>query len=133
VAFTQTAREFHDLIVSFTPNATIRYAVRSYVALWSAQEEAWAEALTRRGEYPSEAEADETVRAHRRIVKEIAAGRVAEAERLARAHLAATQVLVLERFGDSVVNASAAMARHTSTRRSRIQHPDPALALFRRL
>ncbi len=32
VAFTQAAREFHDLIVSFTPNATIRYAVRSYVA-----------------------------------------------------------------------------------------------------
>ncbi len=122
VAFTQTAREFHDLVVSFTPNVTIRYAVSSYVALWSAQEEAWAEALTRRGEYPAEEDANEAVRAHQRILKEIAAGRADEAERLARTHLAATQTLVLERFGDSVVNASAALARNAirSGRRSRM-------------
>ncbi|MFD3813001.1 FadR/GntR family transcriptional regulator [Rhodococcus sp. NPDC058639] len=122
VAFTQTAREFHDLVVSFTPNVTIRYAVSSYVALWSAQEEAWAEALTRRGEYPAEEDANEAVRAHQRIVKEIAAGRADEAERLARVHLAATQTLVLERFGDSVVNASAALERNAirSGRRSRM-------------
>ncbi|HET8993409.1 MAG TPA: FCD domain-containing protein [Rhodococcus sp. (in: high G+C Gram-positive bacteria)] len=119
VAFTQAAREFHDLIVSFTPNATIRYAVRSYVALWSAQEEAWAEALTRRGEYPSEGKAEDAVHAHRRIVKEIADGRVAEAERLARSHLAATQALVLDRFGDTIVNASAAMTRNTFPARQR--------------
>ncbi|MGG7102693.1 FadR/GntR family transcriptional regulator [Rhodococcus sp. 24CO] len=122
VAFTHAAREFHDLVVSFTPNATIRYAVSSYVALWSAQEEAWAEALTVRGEYPSEGEAQEAVLTHRRIVEEIAAGRSAEAERLARVHLAATQSLVLERFGETVVNASVAMSRQAihSNRRSRL-------------
>lgn len=122
VAFTQTAREFHDLVVSFTRNATVRYVVSSLVALWSAQEEAWAEALTRRGEYPSEAEATEAVRAHRRLVEKISAGRVAEAERLARAHLAATQALVLERFDDGIVNASSATARQAilSSHRSRV-------------
>lgn len=122
VEFTNAARDFHDLVVAFTPNATIRYAVGSYVALWSAQEEAWAEARTRHGEYPSQLEAEGAVHAHRRLVEEIAAGHVEEAERYARAHLAATQALVLERYGDRVVNASAAMSRQTiqSSRRSRI-------------
>ena len=121
VDFTHSARDFHDLVVSFTPNATIRYAVGSYVALWSAQEEAWAEARTRHGEYPSQLEAEGAVHAHHRLVEEIAAGRADEAERLARAHLAATQALVLERYGDRVVNASAAMSRQTiqSSRRAR--------------
>ncbi|MEU0538570.1 FCD domain-containing protein [Nocardia sp. NPDC005978] len=121
VAFTHTAREFHDLIVSFTPNLTVRYVVSTLVALWSTQEEAWAEALTKRGEYPSADEASEVVRTHRRIVREIAAGRASEAERLYRTHLTATQALVIDRFGDGVVNA-AASARSTfgSTPRTRI-------------
>jgi GntR family transcriptional regulator, transcriptional repressor for pyruvate dehydrogenase complex len=122
VAFTHTAREFHELVVAFTPNATVRYVVRSLVALWSAQEETWAEALTKRGEYPSDAEAKEVVRTHRRILREIAAGRAAAAERVARAHLAATQALLLERFDDGVVNASSAKARQAlqSNQQSRI-------------
>ncbi|MBD0323132.1 MAG: FadR family transcriptional regulator, partial [Aldersonia sp.] len=111
VSFTHAAREFHDLIVSFTPNATIRYVVSSLVTLWSAQEEAWAEVLTRRGEYPYAAERSEAIHTHRRLVKEIAAGHAAEAERLYRAHLAATQELVLDRFDDGVVNASSDLAR----------------------
>ncbi|MBB5915555.1 DNA-binding FadR family transcriptional regulator [Nocardia transvalensis] len=111
VAFTHTAREFHDLIVSFTPNLTVRYVVSSLVALWSAQEQAWAESLTRRGEYPSPGEATEAVRAHRRLVKDIEAGRAEHAEKLYRAHLAATQELVLERFEGGVVTASPTGAR----------------------
>ena len=122
VAFTQTSREFHDLVVSFTPNATVRYVVSSLVTLWSAQEEAWAEVLTRRGEYPSEAEAQEAVRTHRKIADKIAAGRAADAQRLYRAHLAATQAIVLDRFDDGIVNASSAAARQAirSTQRSRV-------------
>lgn len=111
VAFTHTAREFHDLVVSFTPNATVRYVVSSLVALWSSQEQAWAEVTTRRGEYPSEAEAKEAVHAHQRIAAEIAAGNATGAERLYRAHLKATQGVVLERFDDGIVNASSAAAR----------------------
>jgi DNA-binding FadR family transcriptional regulator len=111
VDFTHAAREFHDLIVSFTPNATVRYVVSSLVALWSAQEERWAEVISQQGGYPSDVEAKHAVRTHRRIVKEIAAGRGDEAERIARAHLAATQKLVLEQFDDGVVNASSARSR----------------------
>jgi GntR family transcriptional repressor for pyruvate dehydrogenase complex len=110
VTFTRIAREFHDLVVVFTPNDTIRHVVRSLVALWSAQEQQWAAAVSRRGEYPSAANARAAVRTHRRLVDEIAAGRADEAERIARSHLAATQALLLERFTDDVVNAAPARA-----------------------
>jgi DNA-binding FadR family transcriptional regulator len=108
VAFTRIAREFHDLVVGFTPNDTIRHVVRSLVALWSAQEQQWAAAVTKRGEYPSAAEARGSVRTHRRLVDEIATGNAEETQRIARRHLAATQALLLERFTDDVVNASSA-------------------------
>lgn len=108
VEFTRIAREFHDLVVAFTPNDTIRHVVRSLVALWSAQEQQWAAALTRRGEYPSASEARGAVRTHRRLVSDIAAGRAEEAEKFARKHLAATQELLLERFTDDVVSAAPA-------------------------
>jgi DNA-binding FadR family transcriptional regulator len=111
VAFTRAAREFHDLLVEFTPNATIRHVVGSLVTLWSAQEQAWAEAMTRRGQYPAPAEAADAIRVHRRIAGEIAAGRDAAAERLARAHLAATQALILGRYDDGIVTVSSAQAR----------------------
>ena len=111
VAFTQTAREFHDLVVSFTPNATVRYVVSSLVALWSAQEEAWAEALTGRGEYPSPEQARAAVRTHQKIVDDIAAGQASAAEHMACAHLAATQSLLLNRFDDGIVNASSNLAQ----------------------
>jgi GntR family transcriptional regulator, transcriptional repressor for pyruvate dehydrogenase complex len=109
--FTHAAREFHEAVVAFTPNATVRYVVSSLVALWSAQEEAWAETLTNRGEYPSEVDAEAVVRTHQRILKEIVAGRAAAAERVARAHLAATQALLVDRFDDGFVNAALARAR----------------------
>lgn len=111
LAFTRTAREFHDLVVGCTPNATVRHVVSSLVALWSAQEQAWAEALTSRGEYPSDADAREVVRVHRGIVAAIDAGRADRAERLARAHLVATQSLLLEGLDDGVVNVTSAQAR----------------------
>jgi GntR family transcriptional repressor for pyruvate dehydrogenase complex len=117
VAFTHASREFHELVVGFTPNATVRYVVRSLVTLWSTQEETWAELRTSRGEYPSEDEAEEVVRTHRRILEEIEAGRAAEAERVARAHLAATQAVILARFEDDVVDAAHARSRKPSVGR----------------
>ena len=56
------------------------------------------------------------VRTHRRIVDHIGAGRAAEAERVARAHLAATQALVLSQSEDGIVDA--AVARVITTRAS---------------
>jgi DNA-binding FadR family transcriptional regulator len=106
VAFTETARVFHELIVAFTPNATVRLVVSSLVALWSAQEVRWAELLTSRGEYPAREDAQAVVRTHRRILAEIEAGRAAEAERISRAHLAASQALLVDRFDSDIHAAS---------------------------
>ena len=106
VAFTRVAREFHDLVVAFTPNGTIRFVVRSLVALWSAQERQWAAAVSRRGEYPSPSEARGAVRTHRRLVDDIAAGRADDVHRITRRHLAATQAVLLSRFTGDVVAAA---------------------------
>lgn len=110
--FTRAAREFHDLLFAFTANGTVRHVIDSLVALWSVQEQTWAEAMTQRGEYPSLQEASRAVDTHRRIAAEIAAGHAAEAERIARAHLATTQKVVLERFEDGIVTVSSARAWH---------------------
>ncbi len=114
VAFTHTCREFHDLIVAANPNTTVSYVVRSLVTLWSAQEEEWAASRTRRGTYPSPPEAEEVLRAHRRLLEKIEAGHPEEAERIAKAHVAATQALVLGDGEDDVVDAT--LARWTSGR-----------------
>ncbi|WP_026311025.1 FadR/GntR family transcriptional regulator [Parafrankia elaeagni] len=111
--FTHAAREFHELVVALTPNATIRHIVGSLVALWSAQERAWADTAASRGEYPDQVEAEQVVRTHRRILTEIAAGRAAAAERVARAHLAASQAYLLDLFDDSVVTITHARTGHT--------------------
>lgn len=108
VEFTRVAREFHDLVVGFTPNDTIRHVVRSLVALWSAQERLWAAVVSGRGEYPSVSEARGAVRTHRRMVELIAAGDAEAVQRMARRHLAATQAVLLDRFPDGVVDASPA-------------------------
>lgn len=115
VAFTRVAREFHDLLVSSTPNATVRHVIGTLVTLWSAQEQTWAEAMTKQGEYPSPREASRAVSAHRHIAEEIAAGRAENAEQFARAHLAATQQVVLQRFEDGIVNVSSVQARQAIT------------------
>jgi DNA-binding FadR family transcriptional regulator len=111
VAFTRVARQFHDLLVALTPNATIRHVVGSLVTLWSAQEQAWAEAMTVRGRYPAPDVAADAVRIHRRIAAEIAAGQAGNAEQLARSHLSATQALILERYDEGIVTVSSAQAR----------------------
>jgi GntR family transcriptional regulator, transcriptional repressor for pyruvate dehydrogenase complex len=114
VTFTKAARRFHDMLVEYSPNATIRHVAGSLVALWSVQEQTWAEVMARRGEYPSKAEAAQAVRTHQRILDEIATGQAAEAERITRAHLAATQKLVLHQFEDGIVTVSSSWARQSS-------------------
>jgi GntR family transcriptional regulator, transcriptional repressor for pyruvate dehydrogenase complex len=104
--FTLAARSFHDLVVSFNPNLTVRYVVSTLVALWSAHEETWAEILTRSGEYPSPVDSAESLDCHRHIIAAIEDGRAEDAERLYRDHLTATQQLVLDHFDTGPVDVS---------------------------
>jgi DNA-binding FadR family transcriptional regulator len=112
--FGDVAREFHGLVVALVGNATIRHVVGSLVTLWAAQEQAWAELLTSRGEYPpeeSEGRATEAVAEHIRLVAAIEAGDAAQARAIAHAHLTKTQDWLLRRFGDDTILASSALAR----------------------
>lgn len=104
--FTLVARAFHDLLVAYTPNTTVRVVVGTLVALWSAQEAAWAAAVERSGDYPPATDAAEVLRTHQRLLDEITAGRGPEAERVARAHLVATQAVILDRFDEVIVDAA---------------------------
>jgi DNA-binding FadR family transcriptional regulator len=113
VDFTHTAREFHDIIVASTGNMTFGLVVRSLVALWSAQEEAWAESLTMTGEYFSISQRRSVVETHGKIATKIQSGDAAGAERLAKSHLEMTQQLFLSRFNDEIVNAAAPEARRS--------------------
>ncbi len=85
---------FGPMILSISPLSPVPVAILTRIA--------------RRGEYPSPDEAASAVATHRRVADEIAAGRAAEAERVARAHLAATQQLVLSRFETDIVTVSSA-------------------------
>ena len=110
-AFTRASRQFHDAVVSFDPNATMRVVVKSLTSLWSVQEEAWAEAQSARGAYPSIADCTVAQRAHERIVMSIADGDASATARIAAEHLTAAQDWVCRSLEDRVIDAASAQSR----------------------
>ena len=109
--FTHRSREFHDLVVKFTANATLRMIISSVVAVWSTQEENWAYAVQQSGAYPDIEEQREVLRAHRGILAEIAKGNSLKAEKVARRHIEATQDRVIQDgFGQRMVDATSPAA-----------------------
>ena len=110
-AFTRASREFHDTLVGFEPNATLRVVVKSLTSLWSVQEEAWADAQVSRGAYPSRADCTAAQRAHERLVTSIAQGDADEAARIAEEHLTATQRWVCRTLRDRVIDAASTRSR----------------------
>jgi GntR family transcriptional regulator, transcriptional repressor for pyruvate dehydrogenase complex len=110
-AFTRAARDFHDAMVDFAPNATMRVVVNSLTSLWSVQEEAWAELQVARGAYPSHADRTVAQHAHQRLLDSIGAGHPDEAARIAGEHLTATQRWVCRTFKDRVIDAASARSR----------------------
>ena len=109
--FTHAAREFHGLVVELCGNATMRYVVNALVALWSVQEQAWAERVYREGQYPSRADAREVVKSHEHLLAAIAAGHSEQAEHRSRSHLAAAQAVLLDQLGVNIVDATSADVR----------------------
>jgi GntR family transcriptional repressor for pyruvate dehydrogenase complex len=110
-AFTRSSREFHDLMVTLVPNATLRVLTKSVTSLWSVQEVAWADAQTSRGAYPSRASRETAQQAHERLVEAIASGDAGEAARIAGEHVTATQRLVTRTLRDRVVDAASPRSR----------------------
>jgi DNA-binding FadR family transcriptional regulator len=110
VAFTHTARHFHELLVTSAGNHTVGLVVRSLESLWTSQEETWAESMTSRGDYFSMEQRTAVVSAHTAITDRIEKGDSAAVERAVRRHAAETQDLFLARFTDQVIDASSIRA-----------------------
>ncbi|GAA4810761.1 FadR/GntR family transcriptional regulator [Streptomyces ziwulingensis] len=110
-AFTRASREFHDTLVGFEPNATLRVVVTSLTSLWSVQEEAWADSQMSRGSYPSRKDRTAAQRAHEHLVASIARGDAEEAARIAGEHLTATQRWVCRTLRDRVIDAASPRSR----------------------
>ncbi len=110
-AFTRSSREFHDVLVGFAPNATLRVVVKSLTSLWSVQEESWADTQMSHGVYPSPADRAAAQRAHERLVALIARGEADEASRVAHEHLNATQQWVCRTLEDRVIDAASSRSR----------------------
>ena len=104
--FTRLGREFHDLVVDSTPNTAVRLLVRSLVAVWTTQEEAWASEAWQAGRYPEPAGQEHLLDEHRRMARAIAAGDPAAAEDLARRHGEGRQELILAGLGDRLIDAT---------------------------
>lgn len=108
--YSRSAREFHDILVGGLADETMKLLVRSLVALWSIQEQLWADTVNAVAQYPGEDPQRESLRTHATILRLIEEGDVEGVTKLASAHLLATQRFVLERFGDEVVDASSLAA-----------------------
>lgn len=108
--YSASARTFHDILVTGMKNDTMRLLVRSMVAIWSIQEQIWAEGANATSQYPDLEHQRESFRTHATMLKYIEAGDAASVSSLATAHLKATQAIVLERFGNETVDASSLLA-----------------------
>ncbi|GLZ06174.1 GntR family transcriptional regulator [Actinomadura sp. NBRC 104412] len=111
VEFTRIARAFHDEIVSFHENATLRLVIGSLTSLWSVQEEQWAQTAAPSGSYPAADERNDVIVTHRRIIELIAAGDGEAVARLAGSHLSATHQRVCLNLKDRVIDAASPQAR----------------------
>jgi GntR family transcriptional regulator, transcriptional repressor for pyruvate dehydrogenase complex len=108
--FSMAARTFHDLMVSGSPNPTMRLLVRTLVAIWSIQEETWAATVNAAQQYPEESAQRDALHAHQVLLRHIEDGDADGASRAAAKHLRASQAIVLERFAGEVVDSSSLAA-----------------------
>ena len=108
--FTAVSRTFHDVFVDFAENQTLRLVVRSLVAVWTIQEQAWADAMEGEGSYPDVEQQRAVLDAHRAISHLVARGDSNKVGKVATEHLAATQPRVLQFCGDRIVDASSEAA-----------------------
>lgn len=104
------ARTFHDALVTGLEDATMQLLVRSMVAIWSIQEQIWADVVNAASQYPDAEHQRESYRTHATILRLIEEGDVEGVTKLSASHLRATQAIVLARFGGEVVDSSSLAA-----------------------
>jgi GntR family transcriptional repressor for pyruvate dehydrogenase complex len=83
--FANGAQQFHDKMAELCGNTTIRVVINSVFALWNTQQQEWTESHDE--DYPSLAKRRKTIASHRKIIRLIASGSAAAAERAERSHI----------------------------------------------
>ncbi|MFC5751019.1 FadR/GntR family transcriptional regulator [Actinomadura rugatobispora] len=84
--FTAHCKAFHDAMIAACGNDTIRISVGALAALWSTQEQAWADVAASTDGYPPIAQREEVLAIHEQIVDAIEKGNRTQAMALTRAH-----------------------------------------------
>lgn len=92
--FTAGALRFHAAVVDLCGNKTIAVLTSALEAVWSSQEKRWAEQASAVGDYPVSTFQRDVIKAHRKVVRAIANGNAAAAEKAMREHLSRSQPYV---------------------------------------
>jgi DNA-binding FadR family transcriptional regulator len=92
--FTVAALEFHQALLDECGNTTLRLLAGALESVWGTQERRWAHSAHDAGRYPSQEERLSVVKAHRAVVRHIAAGNAEKADHAMRAHVHTAQTYV---------------------------------------
>lgn len=108
--YSAKARVFHEIIVGALSNQSMRLLLRTLSAVWSIQEQTWAHTVKASAQYPGEDRQLDSLRTHKVMTRLIEEGDVEGARSLSETHLRATQKIVLDRYGDEVVDSASLFA-----------------------
>lgn len=101
--FTETSREFHELIVKHCGNSTLVVIAGSLETLWSSQELAWIQNATANGRFPDPQQRESGIKAHERLLQLIDSGDVNGAQAQAKKHLASSLLYALDTNADQII------------------------------
>lgn len=121
-SYSRVARSFHEILVTGLENQAMRLLTQSLVAIWSIQEQIWADTVSAASEYPGVESQRESHRTHVRTLHLIEEGDTDGVTKLSTTHLQAVQELVLARFGDEFIDASSLAAVQAFKSLSRTTH-----------
>jgi GntR family transcriptional repressor for pyruvate dehydrogenase complex len=106
LGFVRAARHFHETVVAWCGNETMKAVVGALESLWSAKENAWARAATRSGQYPGPEMRESGLKAHARILSLIEKGDTDGVTRASYRHLCVTQRYALSEVPHELVEAT---------------------------
>jgi GntR family transcriptional repressor for pyruvate dehydrogenase complex len=87
LAFTHATRRFHQEIVAHCGNETLILLVGALEVIWSSPEDNWASQAQEQGRFPDQAQRQQGIRVHEKLISLISGGDVEKVQRYAAAHL----------------------------------------------
>ena len=106
IDFVENMRRFHEAIVEWCGNETMKVLVGSLTAIWTAEEREWARAIAGSPDYPDVGMRRQGLRAHERLIELIAAGEPERTVNTYYGHLCASQVYALAATANERIDAT---------------------------